>query len=592
MSYKTLLNILDAIRNEAPEPYKNKYIFEHKDTDNINQARSRTLIHLYLKVMYGLLDFSERESYITDGPYDGGIDGYYINDENKTIYLIQSKFRTTEKNFESKEITLSELLSMDIDRITDGELESEDGFSYNENIHYFQKKLQSTEQITKYSYRVIILANLQSQKSSDLRKVFGSFSYDIFNFEKTYKNLVFPVICGNYYRANEITIPIDLSHKNAGNKISYNVDTRHGNCEITVLFAPILEIAKIMEKYKNAILQYNPRSYLELTGKSVNNAIRATVMNSKTNEFALFNNGITILSDETNINEKVGLKNKAKLSIKNPQIINGGQTSYTLSMLYKENKNNDLSIFENKEVLLKIITLLDVESKEKTYDLIEEISEATNKQTPVIGADKLSNEKLHILIQEKLFEELGLLYERKRGEFSDGLSDRYINKKDIIERNEFWRIALCAKKELRKSFSKKLFEKTNIEENHEDLFDWGRIYVIAKSVKSLSMSKKIITNNTYKEILSKSYLNMMLHYKEHSSINKNYIKIPTDIDTIQNNWSAFIEYLSAMDESPLLESKLDKNKNLVKIVSVRNFLSKDPQKYIDEYIQLQDNKKI
>lgn len=76
---------------------------------------------MYLKVSFGLLDFEQREHLLTDGAFDGGIDGYYISKESKTIYLIQSKFRTSTKNFEQKEIALDEILSMDIDRILKGE---------------------------------------------------------------------------------------------------------------------------------------------------------------------------------------------------------------------------------------------------------------------------------------------------------------------------------------------------------------------------------------------------------------------------------------------------------------------------------------
>ena len=38
-----------------------------------------------------------------------------------------------------------------------------------------------------------------------------------------------------------------------------------------------------------------------------------------TNEFALFNNGITMLSDDTVYSDKVGKKNKAEVLITNPQ---------------------------------------------------------------------------------------------------------------------------------------------------------------------------------------------------------------------------------------------------------------------------------
>lgn len=101
-------------------------------------------------------------------------------------------------------------------------------------------------------------------------------------------------------------INLDLSNENAGSKISYTVDTRYGECDITVLFVPTIEIAKTFHRYKNSMLRFNPRSYLELEGAKVNAAIRDTIVQSDKNEFALYNNGITMLSDETNLNERIG----------------------------------------------------------------------------------------------------------------------------------------------------------------------------------------------------------------------------------------------------------------------------------------------
>ena len=77
--YSTLLNILDRIRSEATSSFEQKYNPSDNDIEKINQARARAFIHLYLKVSFGILDFNEREKCITDGSYDGGIDGYFIN---------------------------------------------------------------------------------------------------------------------------------------------------------------------------------------------------------------------------------------------------------------------------------------------------------------------------------------------------------------------------------------------------------------------------------------------------------------------------------------------------------------------------------
>lgn len=461
--FDTLLNILDKIIDEAPASMSKKYpkTITAKE-ESLNQSRSRAFIHLYLKVNFGILDFLEREHYLTDGSYDGGIDGYFISQENKTIYFIQSKFRTNSKNFQEKEIELKEILVMDVNRVLDGELKDESGNEYNGKIKQLQREISTTENIARYSYQVIILANIFDIKQSELRKLSGGFSTSVFDFESCYEKLVFPMISGTFHQATDLNINIDLSNKNAGSKISYTVQTRKGECEITVLFVPTIELGKIMYKYKNSILKYNPRSYLGHEGKKVNNAIQETILETDTNEFALFNNGITMLSDETYINERIGQKNKAQLIVNNPQIINGGQTSYTLSRIYEDNLDNDVEkVFQNKEVLLKIITLIENKDHNNKLELINEISNATNQQTPVINADKLSNDELQIKIQKWLFDNYGLLYERKRGEFADGVYNSYIRQEDILERNLFFRMYYASNGEISKARQKRLFMKQN-----------------------------------------------------------------------------------------------------------------------------------
>lgn len=451
MKYQTLINILDQLRFEAPAKYK-KYYPKEDDLEKVNQARSRTFIHLFLKVKFGLLDFEQREHFITDGTHDGGIDGYFISSEERMIYFIQSKFRTNSKNFTSKDITLSEILSMDTHEITEGNEKNEDGIEYNGKIKQLIREISQIEDIGKYNYKVIILANLESVKPSKLKILTGGFPCEVFNFEKSFNELVFPIVSGTFYNLSELYIDINLTNKGASSKVSYKVETEFKECNISVLFVPTIEIARILNKYKNSILKYNPRSYLDLSGSTVNRAIRDTIINRKTNEFALFNNGITLLSDETHYNENVGIKDRAQLTVTNGQIINGGQTAYTLSLIYDSYIKEGIKpekVLGGKEVLLKVITFDDTveDNPKKKLELIEAISKATNQQSQVTEADRRSNDKIQIEIQEKIFKEFGYYYERKRGEYGDGVRNNYINRSLIIGRDHFVRLCLsCDKK--------------------------------------------------------------------------------------------------------------------------------------------------
>ncbi len=446
--YTTLQNILDVIRDEAPQEFKRYHPIESA-VEEINRARARAYIHLFLKVKFGILDFKKREEFITDDPQDGGIDGYFFDYDTKRIYFIQAKFRTTEKNFNEKEILYSELLLMDTDRISHGEKKDENGKPYNSKILKMQSEINKIPDIGRWNQEIIILANISGNISqSKIKKISGGFPTTVYNYSKVYEDLVFPVIQGTFYNSTELRIFLNLSNTSSqSSKVNYQVKTQKGNCDITLVFVPTLEIAITMYKYRNSILKYNPRSYLELSNNTVNRDIANSVINMNTNEFALYNNGITLLSYGTDFNEKIGQKDRGQLIVCQPQIINGGQTAYTLSRIYEEyvltGKNK--KIFDEKEVLLKVITFdpRDDFSDIDHIELIEDISKATNQQSQVNEADRRANEGIQIQLQKFLFDKFGVFYERKRGEFADGIRSGYIYRKQIVDRELFVRICKC-----------------------------------------------------------------------------------------------------------------------------------------------------
>lgn len=464
--YQFLVEVIDRLRDEAPDEYK-FYKPSKSESEKLNQARARAYIHLFLKSRFGILEFLDREKLVTDGPNDGGIDGYYIDSEKKKVYLIQSKFRRSRSNFEEKEIQADELLKMDVDKILQGETCNEDGIKYNSKILELQRSLRRLSDIGKYQYEIIILANLKSISPGKLSTLFGGLLVTIYNFKKTYSELLFPILTGTFYNYPDLFIKVNLFNKSSG-KISYTVTTEFGPCEIALLFVPVSEIAKIMYKYRNSILRYNPRSYLTLREGSINEEIKNTILSKDTNEFALFNNGITILSEETNFNDKIAEREIAQLCLKNPQIINGGQTAFTLSLIFEESKLNS-SIerkLSDKEVLIRVITFKfpNFVSDEKKIQLIEAISSATNQQSQVDTSDRSSNNPFLIESQKTLFTDFGVLLERKRGEFFDGIRYGYINEDHVINRSVYLRIAFaCNGYPIPPSKKKNLYSEENID---------------------------------------------------------------------------------------------------------------------------------
>lgn len=437
IKYLTLLKVLEALRKEAPEDYR-IYHPKKDDLDKVNRANSRAYIHLLLKAKFNLLDFEKREKFVTDDSQDGGIDAYYIDHENKKIYFIQSKFRTNNDNFMNKSIELEEINKMDIDRISRGERIDKNGIKYNDKIQRLIQNLSEIEQISRYDFNVIILANVSSVLADAMGKLLN-FPFEVYNYERAYEELVFPIVRGTVHQATNISVNLNLGSKN-NYTMDYWVEDEEFTTSVQLFFVPILEIAKLMSSFKNSILKFNPRSYLGASDNEVNSSIKDSVINRSGNVFALFNNGITLLSDKTSYTSRTGREGIGELSLLNPQIINGGQTAYTLSTVL-EDDDIDNKVFDNKEVLLKVITfdqgMKDEVSKQR---LIDELSLTTNNQSKVTVADRKSNSNVQIDFQKYIYNNYGYFYHRKTGEFTEGIEKGYISKDQIISRNTIIRI--------------------------------------------------------------------------------------------------------------------------------------------------------
>ncbi len=446
--YEILLNILDKISLEAPlenkfyRPSESDYNFLEKK----NQARSRALIHLYLKVKFWLLDFKDREKFVTDGAQDGWIDWYYIDTENKKIYIIQAKFRTSVKNFEEKEIDYDELLCMDINLIRQWKEKNEEGIDYNWKIKGFQREISLIQNPWVYEYVIVILANIWDRiEDSSLKKLTDWFNNILrFNYDKVYSELVFPMVNWTYFNSDKLRLNINLTNvKSWASNINYALQINNSSIGVRVFYVPTEEVAKILLKYKNSILTYNPRSYLDMRSWHVNYEIYNSIVESKNNEFSLYNNWITLLANEVTYTDSSWIDNIWVVHIVNPQILNWWQTSYTLSLIYEKVLQGKLpkDIFNWKDVLLKIIKIEDFSTN---WDIIEKISRATNNQSFVTDSDRKSNDSIQLDLQKKIYEKYWLFYERKIWEFWDWIKEKYIDRDIVLKRDIFLKMSLCA----------------------------------------------------------------------------------------------------------------------------------------------------
>jgi hypothetical protein len=209
--YQTLIKILDQLRLESPIEFKS-YRPDPYDLKSLNTARSKTFIHLFLKVHCAVSQFRERHAQLTDGSGDGGVDAYYFDCENKTLILVQSKFRASATNFEVKSITADDLVKMDVARILQGESTDSSGLDFNSKIKSLQLIWRELPDHANYNYKVIILGNLRNYMDEQIKRLIDYSQYELFDFDRCYQELVpFPEIkvvfsfsCCDYYDSGGI----------------------------------------------------------------------------------------------------------------------------------------------------------------------------------------------------------------------------------------------------------------------------------------------------------------------------------------------------------------------------------------------------
>lgn len=166
----------------------------------------------------------------------------------------------------------------------------------------------------------------------------------------------------------------------------------------------VAEIARLIERHGDRLLERNIRRYLGLQGNRVNENISNTLQSEDSNNFYFYNNGITLICDKFIYN---GLQSgNYQTKIENLQIINGGQTCITIHETLKRQPSPP----ENAFVLVRLYELpFDNE------ELAPKITLATNSQNPVDLQDLRANDQQQRQLEIDI-DQLGFIYRRKRAE--------------------------------------------------------------------------------------------------------------------------------------------------------------------------------
>ena len=297
-------------------------------------------------------------------------------------------------------------------------------------------------------------------------------------------------------------IPIEIDFKAVGFEIPC-IESPAENDEYKSYLAiiPGLALANIYERFGSRLLEQNVRSFLQSTGK-INGGIRKTIM-KEPHMFLAFNNGIAATADSIELGKDSKGKGLVIASVKDLQIVNGGQTTASIYQTQKKDKADISNIF----VQLKLSV---VKNKTNFSDIVSRIAEYANTQNKVSVADLSSNIPYHINLEklsrttitpfsDKSTTQTKWFYERARGQYKNArLKDGFTKSRQKAFDLKNPRSQMFNKEELAKYINA-----------YQEVFDGKKLVVaphfVIKNVKNYSQfilhntNVKIENNNIYFE---------------------------------------------------------------------------------------------
>jgi hypothetical protein len=213
-------------------------------------------------------------------------------------------------------------------------------------------------------------------------------------------------------------ITIDLTEFVPGGIRCLPAYTGSDSCKSYLLAIPGAMLASMYDKYGERLLEQNVRTFLQFRGK-VNKGIRNTIKNEPDMFFA-YNNGLTVTAEATVVHDD------KLMSVRNLQIVNGGQTTASIFMSELHGKGKDAVDLSKVFVQVKLTVI----EPDLVDAIVPEISRFANTQNKVSDSDFFSNHPFHKRIEDFSrrilapsvnggLTETYWFYERARGQFSN-----------------------------------------------------------------------------------------------------------------------------------------------------------------------------
>lgn len=424
----------DILYKESLVYYREDEVKKNSELNAIQKARIG-FYYLVFELLFGETQRYDVNSYIIDDDFsdqvkgttnkDLGIDAVYVDETEKTIYLLNFKFRGKFQRSSNKP-KYDEVRSAETFLNNLMHKEEFEKLKSRNDVEQYRKTINKIEKLKNLNdednYRIVLymVTNDNSTVHNDdpgiqaFAKQFEWLEIRDYNLANIQKELEI------HSPDNEAVLELDnrlvLEHNIAYTSTkSYIIELdlthilRITNTNEALRKAPRLEEGSdlMTMELDFDILFDNVRDYLP--NSKINKKIAKTLSKESQN-FFLYNNGLTITA-ETITAEAVKFNNSTRLTLKNYQVVNGGQTLRSI-YLYKNNTKEDIdTVLKNLVNSSVLVRLLATNTDE---ELTSKISEYTNSQNPIKELDLRSVDRIQRVIEKRLDQE-NIHYQRKRG---------------------------------------------------------------------------------------------------------------------------------------------------------------------------------
>ena len=308
---------------------------------------------------------------ITDGPNDKQIDAVVIDDEDRRVVVIQSKF-ITEGTVDGE--PLKEVLGAWI-RFQDLEaLQRDANDRLKRKLEAVRKALEDEYEVT---FELLTTGTLTDAAKADL-KAFADQLEDSDDLSASLQLVDEDVLQTRLAEAEAMELP-SLDHL-------INIDpaktlaTGIAGAQTVLTVLPLKECLKLPGILDGRLFRKNVRQSLGSSNK-VNRALKNTINGDRVKDFFFYHNGITALCDELRL-----ASDGKTLSVKGLSVVNGCQS---LSTIYSVSERVRSEAANDATVLFRFYEIPD-------RALADRISINTNSQSAVKPRDLRSNDKVMV----------------------------------------------------------------------------------------------------------------------------------------------------------------------------------------------------